>query len=630
MSFLSNTQLGKEDAMKTAASIFIVLGLVLVPIAAADGPGLQASHRSGATTRVSPELPADMMAALTSMYSLKELEDTPTVVGDEYCIACHSWSAITHEVKHRQALRVPMTQNTLIAGKGVVADYDKNGVDDFMQGLDFNQIDSVFDPYKPNAPVLSVEGGNYYMTIAELKTRVVITQGGTGDWKQRYLVRIPVTGTGSGWTRDNYVSPIQYNEKTDEYVLYHPEHWWDPDTKEPLFGPKPPVQDVAAEGRSYSKRCIGCHTTGFRKPMEQNANGEWLYRPFPASLPSPDYIEQYPDYDHDGIRDIVNIGCEACHGPGSAHILGGGDPDYILAPSTLDTERSNELCEQCHVRTASVPNGTYGYPYRDDVGANWIPGITEAPVSDFYSEHAGLWPDGVTWKQHHQQYEDLYQSSKPTFQFHMIKCVECHSPHRGGKHMVVTSITDDGLRIPTENDNDTLCLACHATHGDFEDITKEQVAEYDDNIDDIARSVANHANHPYAPERSMGLGRCSKCHMPKTAKSAINYDIHGHTYEVVPPEKTLMYQDAGGMPNACAVSCHAQKVNTFGLGYDPDIGVWNAPFDVELANDLMYYLGPGGLWWDTEHEESSTKRAIERSLRPGEFVPEPKDHAGAE
>jgi len=617
--------------MKTAASMLIVLGLILVPLAAdAGGPELRASHRSGAGGRTLAKLPADMMARLSSQYSMEALEETPTVVGDEYCIACHSWAAITHEVKHRKALRVPLGKNTLIDGKGVVADYDKNGVDDFMDGLDFNTINSVFDPFKPNAPILSFEGGYYYMTIGELKVRVVITQGGTGDWKQRYLVRIPVTGTGSGWTRDNYVSPVQYNEKTDGYVAYHPEHWWNLDTGEPIFGPKPPVQEVAAVGRSYSKRCIGCHTTGFRDPMSQAGSGEWIYRPFPATLVPPDYAEQYPDYDHDGIPDIVNIGCEACHGPGSAHILGGGDPDEILAPSSLGTYESNEICQQCHVRSSSVPNGTYGYPYRDDVGEYWIAGRTEMPVSDFYAEHAGWWPDGKTSKQHHQQYEDLYNSSKPTFVFHEIKCVECHSPHKGGKHMVVTRIVDDGVTIATENDNDTLCLACHATHGAFEEITPEMVAEYEENKVEIGAIVSAHSNHPYGPERSMGLGRCSKCHMPKTAKSAIDYDIHGHTYEPVAPEKTLMYQDDGGMPNACAVSCHAQKVNSFGLGYDPAIGTWDAQFDRDLATALMYWYGPGGMWWDTEHEESSARLAIENSLPPGEFVAEPADHAGAE
>ncbi len=618
--------------MKTAASLFIVLGLVLVPLAEAAGPDMEASHRRGGA-RVTPNgLPADMMARLTSMYTKAELEETPTVVGDEYCIACHSWSAITHEVKHRKALRSPMGKNSLIDGKGVVADYDKNGVDDFMDGLDFNEISSVFDPYKPNAPVLSYRAASdtYWMTIGELTVKVVITQGGTGDWKQRFLVRVPVTGTADGWTRDNYVSPLQYNEKTDEYVAYHPEHWWDPDTMQPNFSAEPAVQDVAAVGRSYSKRCIGCHTTGFRKPMAQNGKGEWLYRPFPASLVPPDYAEQYPDYDHDGLPDIVNIGCEACHGPGSAHILGGGDPEYILAPSSLDTERSNELCEQCHVRSTSSPSGTFGFPYRDDVLENWIPGWTETPLEDYYEDHAGLWPDGVTSKQHHQQFEDLYQSSKPTFPFHPIKCVECHSPHRGGKHMVVTRIEDDGLTIATENDNNTLCLACHATHGAFEEITPEMVAEYDENVDEIGAIVSAHSYHPYGPERSMGLSRCSKCHMPKTAKSAINYDIHSHTFEPIAPEKTLMYQEQGGMPNACAVSCHGQKVNSLGLGYDPDIGVWDAQFDVDLAEGLMMFYGPGGYWWDTDHAESATKRAIEASAYPGDYVAPSDDHAGAE
>jgi hypothetical protein len=206
--------------------------------------------------------------------------------------------------------------------------------------------------------------------------------------------------------------------------------------------------------------------------------------------------------------------------------------------------------------------------------------------------------------------------------------------------MVVTRIVDDGLTIPTENDNDTLCLACHATHGAFEEITKEQVAEYEDNLEHISTVVSAHSNHPYGPERSMGLSRCSKCHMPKIAKSAINYDIHSHTFEPIAPEKTLMYQEQGGMPNTCAVSCHAQKVNSFGLGYDPDIGDWDAhdpdigdwdaQFDVDLANALSYWYGPGGIWWDHDHDESSAKRAIANSLPPGEYEFDTTDHPGAE
>ena len=47
---------GKEAAMKTAASVLIVLGLVMVPMAAdAGGPTLRASHRVGAGESKTPD-----------------------------------------------------------------------------------------------------------------------------------------------------------------------------------------------------------------------------------------------------------------------------------------------------------------------------------------------------------------------------------------------------------------------------------------------------------------------------------------------------------------------------------------------------------------------------------------------
>jgi len=610
---------GKEGDLYRALAAFAVLALVLAPAAIADSqPGYRAHHVEIAPEEMTTTVVDIPIEKLMAHYTKAELQEG-SYVGDEYCIACHTWAGITRDVKHRQALRTPMGSLTLTNGRGVVADYDANGVDDFMDGLDFNTISSVFDPYIPNAPILSYNpvGDTYWMTIGEVTSQVWITQGGTGDWKQRYLMRIPAKNGPSGYARENYVSPLQYNEKTDEYVAYHPEHWWDPDTKAPVIVPAMTVQQVAGVGRSYSKKCIGCHTTGIRK-LNQIAE-EWVYRPYPASLVYPDRPEQYPDYDRDGIADIVNVGCEACHGPGSAHILGGGDPNEILAPSDLDTEGNNEICEQCHVRVKSVPNATHDWPYNDATQTSWIPGRTAAPLESFYTDSAGRWPDAKTPKQHHQQFFSLYESSKPTFAFHPIMCVECHSPHRGGKHMVVTRIEDEGLTIATENDNNTLCLACHATHGHFEEITKEEVADYYNNLDHIGNVISAHSNHPYAPERSMGLSRCSKCHMAKTAKSAINYDIHTHTFEPIAPEKTLMYQVDGGMPNACAASCHAQMVNSFGLGYDPDIGDWGEQFDRDLATDLMYWYGPGGEWWDTTEPASMTRSILRTTMPPGRY-----------
>lgn len=133
------------------------------------------------------------------------------------------------------------------------------------------------------AAILGFADGIYTVTIGELTMLVVCTRGGTGDWKQRYLLRVPVTGTVDGYSAENYVSPVQFNEKTHEYVLYHPEAWYD-DAGVPRYEADVAITKVAAEnGRTYSKKCIGCHTNGLRE-IGQDNNGEWLYRPYPAGL----------------------------------------------------------------------------------------------------------------------------------------------------------------------------------------------------------------------------------------------------------------------------------------------------------------------------------------------------------
>ncbi len=64
------------------------------------------------------------------------------------------------------------------------------------------------------------------------------------------------------------------------------------------------------------KECFHCHTTGYGKP------GGFVN------------FEETPD--------MADAGCEVCHGPGSAHVESGGDPDLIRGK--LDIKE----CETCH------------------------------------------------------------------------------------------------------------------------------------------------------------------------------------------------------------------------------------------------------------------------------------------
>lgn len=598
--------------MRRTTLMIAIAVVATATVGAANEAGFIVSHER---TRMSPMDRA--VDRLQQEYSAAELE-AGVYVGSEFCLACHSGQTHWKETDHSRFIRRPMEEYSLVPEMGVIADYDGNGVDDFQQGLNFNEIESAFDAYKPNAPILGFDAGTYTVTIGELTMPVVFTMA-----SQHYMVRVPVTDRESGWSAGNYFAPMGYSPSRGWYPDA-PESWYD-GTGAPRFGADVGSAELAViQDGNYNLTCAGCHTTGVRK-IEQTTAGEWAYRPYTAVLYSasdPDYF----DLDGDGQFDLTNIGCESCHGPGSAHILGGPDPEEIINPAEVDAQLANDTCGRCHTRPRSVPNGTFSWPYNDATMTDWYPGVGQ-PLADFMTDDSVYWPDGKHGRIT-RPYTDFYKSSKPTFQFHQVVCFECHAVHENPQAgQILDQIVDGGVTIATAVDDNTLCLACHATHGAFEEITVEQVAEYDENLDHIADVVSAHANHPYAPERMMGLSRCVECHMPVTSGFG-QLSTPSHTFEPIPPEKTLMYQDQGGMPNACAISCHSWRVDIFDIGIDPnrDNTVWDDPFDVELSQRLEAYYGPDGVWWDTEEggdddgegEATMMRRVMDQAAAPGE------------
>jgi hypothetical protein len=153
------------------------------------------------------------------------------------------------------------------------------------------------------------------------------------------------------------------------------------------------------------------------------------------------------------------------------------------------------------------------------------------------------------------------------------------------------------------NDNNTLCLSCHATHGPFEGIQKAWVMNPTLYHDSIGAVVKQHDKHNiYDPLNALntgGSGRCSKCHLTKTATTAKSYDIHSHTFAVISPAKTLQYSGVSsptlGMLNSCAASCHrnpsgsTSTVPTFGIPTDSTLTNWKQGSDLALADTLFRY-----------------------------------------
>src|SRR3954452_12884635 len=48
----------------------------------------------------------------------------------------------------------------------------------------------------------------------------------------------------------------------------------------------------------------------------------------------------------------ANKGCESCHGPGQAHVDGGGDKTKITNPNAMPLRDASATCLSCHNRTS--------------------------------------------------------------------------------------------------------------------------------------------------------------------------------------------------------------------------------------------------------------------------------------
>ena len=473
-----------------------------------------------------------------------------------------------------------------VLGFEVLVDGDDNGADEL--------VDTLVTVYATYGGPGSAAGE---LTVLQDRGDDTTVNGSPilGVWKQRYMFNIADLGTCSPtnpegtatkppkpafvtWDttqtcEDMLLTPIQYNQRTGAWVSYHPNDWY-------------------TQGRTYSKKCSGCHEAGLTLAADAAGN-----------------VTQYVAADY-------RIGCQKCHGPGSGHIAGAGDVTKIINPNYMTAKASRELCGQCHSRgsepTIADIGGAFGFPWRSDVtdfDGNFIAGIhtldwdaTEAP-DGYYFQDPGLWDSGYSVK-HHQQYNDFLKSSHIDNPWEILTCYDCHSPHsgRGGPFRFENEdfagnefVFGDNARANMSN---VRCLSCHASHGPFSTLTLDDIAVYhtarggtvDKNgvalaptpteqtsaEDLVEQAVKAHSGEaagmpiaPYLPEESVipanygfgegPVGRCTACHMTKTAKSAtwfddpsglrIEGDASSHVFDIVLPAPGT------DQPNACG-KCH--------------------------------------------------------------------------
>lgn len=256
----------------------------------------------------------------------------------------------------------------------------------------------------------------------------------------------------------------------------------------------------AQPAQNWNHMCADCHATALRKNYDA-ATGRFDTR----------WAE-------------ADVGCEACHGPGSAHAdwaqraarwgrLAGVDPGLPVAlarhdeaarkaavlnparPLHFDAGVEVQGCAACHSRRTQIAaEHRAGDDYYDD----YKPELLSAQLYE---------ADG---QQHDEVYEwSSFQQSRMFGKG--VVCSDCHEPH--------------AARLRAEGN--ALCLRCH----------------------DARLETPQHLMHAAGTPG----GRCVDCHMP--TRSYMRIDARrDHSLRVPRPDLSLRY----GTPNACD-GCHHER-----------------------------------------------------------------------
>ncbi|MDA0935460.1 MAG: multiheme c-type cytochrome, partial [Planctomycetota bacterium] len=247
---------------------------------------------------------------------------------------------------------------------------------------------------------------------------------------------------------------------------------------------------------NWNFMCASCHSTDVRRGYD---------------LESDSYQTTWSE---------IDVGCEACHGPGSSHVqqaeaqrfddaLGlpahlEGPSAWILGPgekiarrqTPLEGHAEVETCAPCHARRAQVTEEPW-------------PG---SPLLDHFQP--SLLEDGL-YHADGQILDEVYvYGSFAQSRMHAagVTCTDCHDPH------------SLGLRA----EGNALCARCH------------QPAAYD---------TPEHHHH----EPGTDGASCVACHMPEKTYMVVD-PRRDHSMRVPRPDLTA----AIGTPNACQ-TCHADR-----------------------------------------------------------------------
>jgi len=335
--------------------------------------------------------------------------------------------------------------------------------------------------------------------------------------------------------------------------------------------------------------CMGCHTVGY-DPNTTLPNGgffdlatqlNWTY---PKTM-QPSNWTNMPA----ALQNVSNIQCENCHGPGSTHVVSGGDPRLISA------SYGRGVCSQCHAEITH-----HFEPMQWDRSLHAVTTRDPAGNVGCVGCHTGT---GFVDRMNGVAITNTAYSA--------ISCQSCHEPHgettpSATSHQIRTlaPVTlQDGTTV-TNGGLGTLCMNCHQS--------RVNAANYVPNTPGSAHYGPHHGPQadmlqgtngftygkaiPSSAHADVVGDTCVTCHMQSLASNdpTAGY-VGGHTFRLTfAGNNTLAPKE---MVGACQ-TCHGPDITAINfplMDYDGDGVIDGVQTEVQhLLDKLALQLPPVG------------------------------------
>ncbi|HKM89288.1 MAG TPA: DmsE family decaheme c-type cytochrome, partial [Candidatus Acidoferrales bacterium] len=217
-------------------------------------------------------------------------------------------------------------------------------------------------------------------------------------------------------------------------------------------------------------------------------------------MPSKGFYKTYEDSPHyvtmlDTKKGPEWHGCEACHGPGKAHVEGGGDKTKIFTFKDASAKDISDRCLKCHQYGQEHANFSRSVHIQNNVSC-----------VDCHSPHH---PKENQFLMREKQpvlcygcHIEIKQQFSRTFHHRvnegLVRCTDCHNPHGGTL----------ARQLRASSAEDTVCFKCHSDKaGPF--VYEHQVVKIEGCV---SCHIPHGSSNPRLLKRSQVNILCLECH----------------------------------------------------------------------------------------------------------------------